>query len=540
VHPMVRSRSGPVLAVLSGIAVFLAALLSLAGVSPSFAVQDPTISFDMVPAGNAYTGSAGQPETLGPSANPWIAEPGNQCGLVAPGGPANTADEDSDGVVNDGCPAVGALTGAETGAQCLNSVDDDLLDDISDPDPNNPHTVGLVNDGCPSVGIVGNTMALGAIDPCSSSPAPGNNSTHLLTTHLVVQNVENLIGWQARVNYDGGKMRPSAVNFTPFADAGLGQNISFVNLPIDAQTGAHRGVVGAMNIPAQSPGPQTASFGSTYLSSQNAPISPDTPYINDEPTKSYEASGGGVLANVTLQVLAGNAGQSMSVDLDDGDPNAPGSGVAIFTADGVQAIYLGEGSLGDGTHDEGLPCPAPAPSPTPTLTATPSPSPTPSPTASSTATPTPSPTANASTGKVTGGGQLLGDPIFSPDGQLLSAPAVIARLPSGLESKFGFVVQAGQPPAGNLTYHDDFDGTDVKATSFSGLSFTDGGCGAGTHATFNGTAIVNGEAGKAFRVEADDCGEPGVGSDRFAIEILEPNGYSNAGTLIGGNVQIHY
>ncbi|OFW64318.1 MAG: hypothetical protein A2Y74_06850 [Actinobacteria bacterium RBG_13_63_9] len=46
----------------------------------------------------------------------------------------NAADDDSDGLVNDGCPASGA---AEASLQCLNAVDDD--------------GDGLVNDGCPAV-----------------------------------------------------------------------------------------------------------------------------------------------------------------------------------------------------------------------------------------------------------------------------------------------------------------------------------------------------------------------------------------------------
>jgi hypothetical protein len=49
---------------------------------------------------------------------------------------ANSVDDDGDGSVNDGCPAVGIS--AESGAQCNNSVDDD--GDTA------------VNDGCPSVG----------------------------------------------------------------------------------------------------------------------------------------------------------------------------------------------------------------------------------------------------------------------------------------------------------------------------------------------------------------------------------------------------
>ena len=58
------------------------------------------------------------------------------------------ADEDADGYANDGCPQV--LSTAESGANCANSTDDDLVD--SD---------GSVNDGCPARGsgnvISGNT-----------------------------------------------------------------------------------------------------------------------------------------------------------------------------------------------------------------------------------------------------------------------------------------------------------------------------------------------------------------------------------------------
>ena len=55
------------------------------------------------------------------------AETGAQC--------SNSIDDDGDGFVNDGCPAVGA---PETGTQCSNNIDDD--------------GDGFVNDGCPAVG----------------------------------------------------------------------------------------------------------------------------------------------------------------------------------------------------------------------------------------------------------------------------------------------------------------------------------------------------------------------------------------------------
>ncbi|TMA92100.1 MAG: penicillin acylase family protein [Deltaproteobacteria bacterium] len=72
-----------------------------------------------------------QTELAKPSAGgpPATGESGGQC--------ANNTDDDFDGVVNDGCPAMGA---PEVGPQCLNNTDDD--------------GDGVVNDGCPAVGDV--------------------------------------------------------------------------------------------------------------------------------------------------------------------------------------------------------------------------------------------------------------------------------------------------------------------------------------------------------------------------------------------------
>src|SRR5438477_4436505 len=57
---------------------------------------------------------------------PGVGEPGAQC--------RNNLDDEGDGFVNDGCPAVGA---PEVGPQCLNYPDDDGR--------------GTVNDGCPPI-----------------------------------------------------------------------------------------------------------------------------------------------------------------------------------------------------------------------------------------------------------------------------------------------------------------------------------------------------------------------------------------------------
>jgi hypothetical protein len=145
-----------------------------------------------------------------------------------------------------------------------------------------------------------------------------------------------------------------------------------------------------------------------------------------------------------------------------------------------------------------------------------------------------------STGKVTGGGQIQGDPVFSVDGVLLSVPALVPSLADPRsQASFGFVVQDGGAPTGNLEYNDHPAGVRIKATSISSLFITAGTCGSNTHATFTGTAEViqsTGTTTESFTVQVDDCGEPGT-SDTFGIMTTT---YSNGpSTLIGGNIQIH-
>jgi hypothetical protein len=232
-----------------------------------------------------------------------------------------------------------------------------------------------------------NSMSVGTTESCSTTAAPGNNNTHTHSAHFIIRNVEDLIGWQARLNYDGGKMRPNAVNFAPFTDTTnplQPQGVSFVNLPIDAGTNLHRGIVGGTNIPAPAPGPQTTLVGSVYEGTQNFAISPDTPAKAPPDDTSYSAPTGGVVAALDLQVLAGNAGNaSLFMNLDDNSPNPPGSTAVIFTGTGQQTIDLAPSALGDGFHGEGATCvpldcvnvecppttPTPSPPPTPTPSA---------------------------------------------------------------------------------------------------------------------------------------------------------------------------
>ena len=69
-----------------------------------------------------------------------------------------------------------------------------------------------------------NSMSVGAIDNCLTS-VPSNPTTHTHTADVVIQNVQDLIGWQVRLNYIGDRMRPDTVNFQPFLDNSTAQNI---------------------------------------------------------------------------------------------------------------------------------------------------------------------------------------------------------------------------------------------------------------------------------------------------------------------------
>jgi hypothetical protein len=144
-------------------------------------------------------------------------------------------------------------------------------------------------------------------------------------------------------------------------------------------------------------------------------------------------------------------------------------------------------------------------------------------------------------GKATGGGQIIGqEPLFSPFGQLLSLPALIASPngdPNG-KCSFGFTAKCCEP-SGNLEYNDHGMNVRIKAQTITGFFISEGPCGPNTHATITGVAQVTRSTGtttESFTVEVDDCGEPGT-ADTFGIRTTS---YVNGPSpLIGGNIQIH-
>ena len=148
-------------------------------------------------------------------------------------------------------------------------------------------------------------------------------------------------------------------------------------------------------------------------------------------------------------------------------------------------------------------------------------------------------------GKVTGGGQIDGDPVFAVDGVLLSLPALVPSLSDpNSRATFGFVVQQAvdaQFPTGNLEYNDHDAGVRIKATSFDRLVISDGTCGPQTHAEFTGMATVENQTGthtEPLTVKVDDCGNPGTMGDKFGITTV-PSYQNGPSVLIGGNIKIH-
>jgi hypothetical protein len=70
----------------------------------------------------------------------------------------------------------------------------------------------------------------------------------------------------------------------------------------------------------------------------------------------------------------------------------------------------------------------------------------------------------------------------------------------------------------------------VKSTAITSVTLS-GNC-----AQITGTATVNGTGSVGFQVQVCDNGEPGT-NDTFSITMSD--GYIAAGTLRGGNIQIH-
>ena len=129
------------------------------------------------------------------------------------------------------------------------------------------------------------------------------------------------------------------------------------------------------------------------------------------------------------------------------------------------------------------------------------------------------------------GFQDLCEPVASTPGAKVTGGGFVPKDDS--KATFGLTAKANASgtPSGHLTYQDHAQNRTVQSTSITSV-VVNGQC-----ATVRGTAKVNGAGAFGFEVTACDNGEPGTGSDTFSITMSD--GYSHAGTLDGGNVQLH-
>jgi hypothetical protein len=84
---------------------------------------------------------------------------------------------------------------------------------------------------------------------------------------------------------------------------------------------------------------------------------------------------------------------------------------------------------------------------------------------------------------------------------------------------------------GHLTYIDHGANLKVKGTGVTAYTVT-----GPTSRQILGTCEINGAPG-TYKVDVEDNGEPGRGTDVFTITLS--NGYTAGGTLAGGNIQLH-
>ena len=98
---------------------------------------------------------------------------------------------------------------------------------------------------------------------------------------------------------------------------------------------------------------------------------------------------------------------------------------------------------------------------------------------------------------------------------------------------FGYNAQStGNGLKGNCEVVDPTPANNVKIRCLDVTALVQ----SGTHATFFGNATVNGTQ-TTYRIDVDDFGEPGAGSDTF--RIVTGGGLTIGGTLTNGNIQIH-
>src|SRR5438093_362925 len=154
-------------------------------------------------------------------------------------------------------------------------------------------SLDMVTTGNMYDGTATQTMTVGTIDNCLTHDAaqlPDPNTQHNHVVNLIVQNVEDIAGAQARFNHDDTKAEVTNLNWTPFSDPNTLSPVGFLNLPIDPTATDHRAVTQTSDFSQ----PGTSLSAASYLGTQDAAISPDTPAKPaPDGNTSYSAPSGG-------------------------------------------------------------------------------------------------------------------------------------------------------------------------------------------------------------------------------------------------------
>jgi hypothetical protein len=136
-------------------------------------------------------------------------------------------------------------------------------------------------------------------------------------------------------------------------------------------------------------------------------------------------------------------------------------------------------------------------------------------------------------GKVTGGGVfdlVTGDPLTETEMLIVKGmnAGVGGRATFGLNAKF---VAGAAAPTGSVSYRDHDVNLTIKSTAITLVLIT------GTHAQIKFKCTVGGVPDKNCQVDVDDFGTAGSDLDTFSIKT--DTGYSAAGVLRGGNIEVH-
>ncbi|MEX0710454.1 MAG: S8 family serine peptidase [Chloroflexota bacterium] len=135
----------------------------------------------------------------------------------------------------------------------------------------------------------------------------------------------------------------------------------------------------------------------------------------------------------------------------------------------------------------------------------------------------PPPPPGGSAGKVTAGGW------FEPDDAASEGPS------DRVQFAFHASSPGGVAPNGELRYRDDARGLELTLISWAMMVIDS----TGESVTLSGSARDADGIAVTFFLTASDLGEPGKGNDTLRLQVPERDNYDRAGTLGGGNIQIH-